>query len=163
VRDYLRVTSWRSSASRLAIKAMSEAAEAMDNPADLINVALEALIKERLDALLLAEGRGSRSLYHRIKQGPKSPTLKHLREWIAQLDWLESHGRIDHLLVGLPPLKLKHFAAEARALDAAEVRNFAPPKRYTLLLCLLHRTRVQCRDQLALMLIKRMAKIRQRA
>lgn len=202
IRDYLRVTSWRSSASRLAIKAMSEAAEAMDNPADLINVALEVLIKERyelpafstldrmarrvravanqryfeailnrlgpeekerLDALLLAEGRGSRSLYHRIKLVPKSPTLKHLREWIAQLDWLESHGRIDHLLAGLPPLKLKHFAAEARALDATEVRNFAPPKRYTLLLCLIHRARVQCRDQLALMLIKRMAKIRQRA
>src|SRR5262249_427867 len=37
-----------------------------------------------------------------------------------------------------------------------------PSKRYTLLLCLIHRTRVQCRDQLALMLIKRMNKIQQR-
>jgi TnpA family transposase len=202
IRDYLRVTSWRSSAGRLAIKAMSEAAETMDNPADLINVALEALIKERyelpafstldrmarrvrtvvnqryfadilnrlgpeemnrLDALLITEGRDSHSPYQRLKQTPKSPTLKHLQQWIDQLDWLESHGRIDHLLAGLPPLKLKHFAAEARALDAAEVKDFTRPKRYTLLLCLVHRTRVQCRDQLALMLIKRMSKIRQRA
>ena len=69
---------------------------------------------------------------------------------------------LGHLLADLPPLKLKHFAAEARALDAAELKDFAPPKRYTLVLCLMHRMRVQCRDQLALMLIKRMQKIQQR-
>ncbi|MGH9916950.1 MAG: DUF4158 domain-containing protein, partial [Pyrinomonadaceae bacterium] len=201
IRDYLRVTSWGSGASRLAIKAVSEAAETMDNPADLINVALEMLIKERyelpafstldrlvrrvrtvvnqryfedilnrlspeetgrLAALLITEERSSRSLYQRLKQLPKSPTLTHLQEWITQFEWLESHGKIDHLLAGLPPLKLKHFAAEAWALDAAEMKDFAPSKRYTLLLCLIHRTRVQCRDQLALMLIKRMSKIQQR-
>jgi hypothetical protein len=201
IRDYLRVTSWGSGASRLAINAVSEAAETKDNPADLINVALETLIKERyelpafstldrlvrrvrtvvnqryfedifnrlspeetahLDALLITEGRGLRSPYQRLKHLPKSPTLTHLQDWITQFEWLESHGKIDHLLVGLPPLKLKHFAAEAWALDAAEMKDFAPAKRYTLLLCLIHRTRVQCRDQLALMLIKRMNKIQQR-
>lgn len=201
IRDYLRVTLWNSGASRLAIKAVSQAAETMDNPADLINVALEMLIKERyelpafstldrlvrrvrtvvnqryfgdilnrlspeetsrLDTLLITEGRSSRSPYQRLKQLPKSPTLTHLQEWITQFEWLESHGKIDHLLAGLPPLKLKHFAAEARALDAAEMKDFAPSKRYTLLLCLIHRTRVQCRDQLALMLIKRINKIQQR-
>jgi Domain of unknown function (DUF4158)/Tn3 transposase DDE domain len=181
IRDYLRVTSWNTGASRLAIKAVSEAAETKDNPADLINVALETLIKERyelpafstldrlvrrvrtvvnqryfeeifnrlspeetarLDALLIMEGRGSRSPYQRLKHLPKSPTLTHLQEWITQFEWLESHGKIDHLLAGLPPLKLKHFAAEAWALDAAEMKDFAPSKRYTLLLCLIHRTRV---------------------
>jgi hypothetical protein len=35
---------------------------------------------------------------------------------------------------------------EARALDPAELKDFAPPKRYALLLCLIHRMRVQCRD-----------------
>jgi len=201
IRDYLRVTPWGTGASRLAIKAVSEAAETKDNPADLINVALEMLIKERyelpafstldrlvrrvrtvvnqryfedvfnrlspeetarLDALLIIEGRGSRSPYQRLKHLPKSPTLTHLQDWITQFEWLESHGKIDHLLAGLPPLKLKHFAAEAWALDAAEMKDFAPSKRHTLLLCLIHRTRVQCRDQLALMLIKRMSKIQQR-
>lgn len=201
IRDYLRVTPWGTDASRLAIRAVSEAAETKDNPADLINVALEILIKERyelpafstldrlvrrvrtvvnqryfedifnrlspeetarLDALLIAEGRGSRSPYQRLKHLPKSPTLTHLQDWITQFEWLESHGKIDHLLAGLPPLKLKHFAAEAWALDAAEMKDFAPAKRYTLLLCLIRRTRVQCRDQLALMLIKRMNKVQQR-
>jgi hypothetical protein len=170
----------------------------MDNPADLINVALETLIKKRyelpafstldrlvrrvrtvvnqrdfhtiltrlsqddatrLDELLNPERHGFRSPYQRLKQLPKSPSLQHLRDWLAQLEWLLSLGDSTHLLADLPPLKLKHFAAEARALDAAELKDFAPPKRYTLLLCLMHRMRVQCRDQLALMLIKRMQKI----
>ncbi len=202
IRNYLRVTSWGRKASRLAIKAISEAAKTMDNPADLINVALEALIKERyelpafstldrlarrvrnvvnqryqqqvlsrlnqdetvhLDELLKTEGRGARSSYQRLKQLPKSPTLNHLKDWLDQLEWLHSLGAIDHLLSDLPPLKLKHFSAEARALDAGELKDFAPPKRYTLLLSLIHRMRVQCRDQLALMLIKRINKIQQRA
>ena len=201
IRDYLRVSPWGTGASRLAIKAVSEAAATKDNPADLINVALEMLIKDRyelpafstldrlvrrvrtvvnqryfedifnrlspeetarLNVLLITEGRGSRSPYQRLKHLPKSPTLTHLQDWITQFEWLESHGKIGHLLKGLPPLKLKHFAAEAWALDAAEMKDFAPAKRYTLLLCLIHQTRVQCRDQLALMLIKRMSKIQQR-
>lgn len=111
-----RLIPWGASARWLAIKAVSEAAETKDNPADLINVALETLIKERyelpafstldrlvrrvravvnhryfedifnrlspeetarLDALLITEGRGSRSPYQRLKHLPKSPTLTH--------------------------------------------------------------------------------------
>jgi hypothetical protein len=44
----------------------------------------------------------------------------------------------------------------------AGLKDFAPPKRYTLLLCLMHRMRVRRRDQLALMFIKHMQKIQQR-
>ena len=201
IRAYLRVTSWGPAARRMAIQAVSTAATTMDNPADLINVALETLVKERyelpafstldrlvrrvrtvvnqryfttllerlrpadlaqLDALLQTDGASLRSPYQRLKQLPKSPTLTHVQDWITQLEWLESYGSFDPLLAELPPLKRKHFAAEAKALDAAELKDFAPPKRYTLLVCLLHRMQVQCRDQLALMLIKRMSKIQQR-
>jgi hypothetical protein len=201
IRTYLHVTTWGQAARRLIIKAVAGAAETMDNPADLINVALETLIKERyelpafstldrlvgrvrtvvnqryfhtiltrlsqedatrLDGLLNTEGHGFRSPHQRLKQLPKRPSLPHLQDWITQLEWLLSLGDITPPLVDLPPLKLKHFAAEARALDAAELTDVAPPKRYTLLLYLIHRMRVQCRDQLALMLIKRMQRIQQR-
>ncbi|MGH9821978.1 MAG: Tn3 family transposase [Blastocatellia bacterium] len=200
IRDYLRVTGWGKDARKQAMKAVIEAAGTMDNPADLINVALESLIKERyelpafstldrivrrlrnlvnqryfneilgrltwheenmLGEILESDSPAAKSSYQRLKQLPKSPTLKHLKEWLAQLEWLVSLGNIDHLLANLPPLKVKHFAAEAKALDVAELRDFKPPKRYTLILCLIHRARVQCRDQLVLMLIKRMNKIHQ--
>ncbi|ODS63414.1 MAG: transposase, partial [Arenimonas sp. SCN 70-307] len=65
-------------------------------------------------------------------------------------------------LADVPELKRKHFAAEARVLDAAELRDFGPAKRHALLLCLIHRARVQTRDDLAEMFIKRMGNLHNR-
>jgi Domain of unknown function (DUF4158) len=45
IRDYLHVTSYNPTAQKLAASAMTQAAETMDYPADLINVAIEALVK----------------------------------------------------------------------------------------------------------------------
>lgn len=201
IREHLGVTVYGKPASRLAITAVSDAAATMDNPADLINVALERLIKEsyelpafstldrlvgrvrtvvnqrffrtvlnrlsqddlrRLDRLLGSDPHSRKSAYHQLKQLPKTPTLSHLQQWLDHLEWLTALGEADIPLAGLPPIKVKHFAAEAKALDAGELKDFSPPKRFTLLLCLIQRMRVQARDQLAVMLIKRMSKIQQR-
>ena len=202
IRAYLHVTVYEKAARHLAVRAVYDAAQTMDNPADLINVALETLIKERyelpafstldrlvrrvrtlvnyhffltvfhrlsaadrerFDALLTADPRLRRSVYNRLKQLPKRPTLTHLQEWLEHLAWLMSLGEVDTPLVGLPPIKRKHFAAEAKALDAAEMKDFTAPKRCTLLLCLIQRMRTQTRDQLAEMFIKRMHTFRQHA
>jgi hypothetical protein len=174
----------------------------MDNPADLINVALETLIKERyelpgfstldrlarhvrtlvnrrfsltifqrlsapdctrLEELLVVDPRLHRSPYNRLKQLPKRPTLTHLQDWLTHREWLLTLGETQQPLTGLPPIKLKHFAAEAKALDVAEMRAFSPPKRYTLLLCLIHRIRTQTQDELAEMFIKRMSALQNHA
>jgi len=58
----------------------------------------------------------------------------------------------------LTPTKIRHFAAEAQVLDAAELKDITPPKRYTLLLCLIHRAQIQARDDLAEMFLKRIAR-----
>jgi len=202
IRTYLQVLAYGRDARHRAIRAVYEAAQTMDNPADLINVALETLIKERyelpafstldrlvrrvrtlvnrrffvsifqrlsradqerLDALLTSDPRLRRSPYNRLKQVPKRPTLTHLQEWLYHLTWLLSLGAVDPLLDGLPPLKRKHFALEAKALDAAEIKDFTAPKRYALLLCLIQRMRTQTRDQLGEMFIKRMHTFRQHA
>lgn len=200
IRSYLSVMVYGKSAARLITEVVSAAAETMDNPADLINVALETLIKERyelpafstldrligrirtainkrlfqsvfnhltkndkvkFDEMFESDQRLRRSSYNRLKQLPKSPTLSHLQEWLDQLEWLTSLGDVNGPLAGLAPIKIKHFAAEAKALDASEMKDFNLPKRYTLLLSLIFRCRVQVRDQLAVMLIKRMNKIQQ--
>lgn len=202
IRTYLQVLAYGRDARHRAIRAVYEAAQTMDNPADLINVALETLIKERyelpafstldrlvrrvrtlvnqrffgavfhrlstadqerLDALLITDPRLHRSVYNRLKQVPKQPTLTHLQEWFDHLTWLLSLGAVEHPLGGLPPLKRKHFALEAKALDAAEMKDFTAPKRYALILCLIQRMRTQTRDQLAEMFIKRMHTFRQHA
>lgn len=195
IREYLGVTAYGSAARHVAVRAVYAAAQTMDNPADLINVALETLIKERyelpgfttldrvarrirtlvnrrffltifqrlsaadctrLEDLLVVDPRSHRSLYNRLKQLPKRPTLTHLQDWLTHREWLLTLGETQTPLAGLPPIKLKHLAAEAKALDVAEIRDFTPPKRYTLLLCLIHRMHTQTQDHLAEMFIKRM-------
>jgi TnpA family transposase len=202
IREYLGVTAYSAAACHVAARAIYEAAQTMDNPADLINVALETLIKERyelpgfstldrlvrrirtlvnrrffltifqrlaaadctrLEELLVVDPRLHRSPYNRLKQLSKRPTLTHLQDWLTPREWLLTLGETHEPLTGLPPIKLKHFAAEAKALDVAEIRDFTPPKRYTLLLCLIHRMRTQTQDHLAEMFIKRMNTLQHRA
>ncbi|MCY7278268.1 MAG: Tn3 family transposase [Phormidesmis sp. CAN_BIN44] len=45
VRDYLRVTSYNPTAQKLIAASIAQASEIMDHPADLINVAIETLVK----------------------------------------------------------------------------------------------------------------------
>ena len=170
----------------------------MDHPADLVNVALETLIRARrelpafstLDRLVrrvrylvhqrvfaqvvqrcppapLEQPRRAapvapppcHSGYQRLKEAPKRPTLRHLQALLDRLAWMAPLADTPTLLAGLPAAKLRHFAAEAKALDAAEMRNMTAPKRTTLLLALLHRARVQGIDDLATMFCKRIATI----
>ena len=49
IRDYLRVKVYGDEARRVATEAVAEAAASMDDPADLINVAIEELVKERFE------------------------------------------------------------------------------------------------------------------
>ena len=66
-------------------------------------------------------------------------------------------------LRGLAPALVQHFATEAKARYAGEMREMRAPKRYTLLLCLIHRMRVRTRDDLVEMFLKRMATIPKQA
>ena len=198
---YLNVRSYSDGGLAVAAQAMREAAATMDNPADVINAAIEELVRSRielpafatldrlarrvrtlvnsgyfrligarlsneekrqLDGLLIRNENAKKSPLQAIKRLPKRASLQHfqdLLDHIAELDTLV--GKPEHL-ADVPDIKRKHFAAEARALDAAELRDFRPDKRHALLLCLIHRARVQTRDDLAEMFIKRMGNIHNR-
>ena len=84
----------------------------------------------------------------------KSATLHHLQQLIKHLEWLTEIGSYKEIIKVLPA-KIKHFAEEANALDAGEMKDFSPTKRYTLLVCLIHQAAVRTRDFLAEMFIKR--------
>lgn len=115
--------------------------------------------KERLDSLLKAGGKAGKSPLQEVKRLPKRSSLKHFQELIDHMAQLDDLVDTEGALAGIPELKRKHFAAEARALDAAELKDFRPAKRHAVMLCLIHRARVQVRDDLAEMFIKRMSKI----
>ncbi|NHN33221.1 Tn3 family transposase [Paenibacillus agricola] len=111
--------------------------------------------KQKLDQLLEPSRFRSRSDFNYIKELPKSPKFSHFKELQAKYAWLQSLGGVERLLEGVPNAKIKHFAAEARALDRSEIGKFLPPKRYMLLLSMIQRASVHTRDHLVEMFIKR--------
>ena len=200
IRRHLGVRAYGDNARRTAAEALAEAALTMDDPADLVNVAIEELVKERfelpafstldrlarhvryavnarlfgrvdgllaprgrerLDGLLEADRRG-RSDLNALKAPPKSPTVKNLGELQERLLWLESFGNTQGLLEGTTNAKVTHLAAQARALDAAELKGIGPEKRRAMLVCLVHRAKVTARDGLAEMLVKMLGRTHNR-
>jgi len=204
IREYLHLKPiYSRETRRIAVRRVYEAAQVMDNPADLINIAVEQLRLqqcelptfpaldrmvtrvrhvvhrrvfkqvmaklsaqdlERLDGLMkTTEVVQRHTSFQEIKEAPKKPSLTHLDVLLDHLTWLESLGEVDGPLSGVPPALLQHFATEAKALHAGELREVQPPKKYTLLLCLIYRMRVRTRDDAAEMFVRRVEKIHKQA
>jgi hypothetical protein len=94
---------------------------------------------------------------------PQRPSRKHLKESVDHLEWLESLGNVGTELKDIAPSLIRDFAKQARTTDAGELKDFTPAKRYTLLLCLIHRTKARTRDAVAGTLVKRISTIHKRA
>lgn len=203
IREVLDLKAYGPPARKAFLRAMVEAARTKDDLADLINVALEELIRCRfelpafgtldraahhahavvahgiyrqvehrlsletraaLDALFIVEPGTFWSAWQDLKRDPASPTLTHMKLLIAHLVSISERRNLlaPHLFTGVPHSKIKQFAAEAKTLDAARMREMLPRKRYTLAAALLSVQSAQALDDLAEMLIKRMLAIHQK-
>ena len=202
IRSYLQVTPFDKQARHLISETVSQYAYVMDNPADLINVAIEMLVKDRyelpgfntlnrlvcrlrtrvnyqlfsqvihqldeeyisyLDSFLEIHPVHQRSPYNDLKKLPKKSSRNHLNDLLVHLTWLESLGDVSPYLQKINPSKIQHWAAEAKSLDASEIKNITQPKRATLLLCLIYTNCVKTRDNLVMMFLKQMQKIHNKA
>lgn len=198
IREYLQVNQFNQTGLHLAIKAVNESATVMDNPADLMNVAIAELVKnryelpgfntlnrlvrrvrnvvnqrlfslvlsrissdyqERLLDLLERHPLEYQTSFNSLKQLPKSPTRNNINDFIVHLIWLDSVGDVKPILKDITTAKIHHFAAEARVLDAREIKDFSLSKRITLILCLIYAAQVTARDSLVEMFLKQMRSI----
>jgi len=123
--------------------------------------------KERcrtIDRLLEADGIDKRSLWQSLKADAGAPTLKQIRLWTKRLSWLKSLDlHAARFFAGVPALRVRSFALEARSLDAARMLEMEPQKRYTLAAALLSRQIARCLDDLGEMLIKKVRKMHHQA
>ncbi|MGF1600438.1 MAG: Tn3 family transposase [Thermosynechococcaceae cyanobacterium] len=202
IRTHLGVTSYGPEAHQIAVAAVAKAALIKDHPADLINVAIEELIKSRfelpaystldqlamtiryntheqlfeqvstqlsqaeqiyLDQLIKPQSEEAELTLNQLKAPPKKATLSHLKELQSKYESLMSFAEAQRILAELTPAKIKYFAAQAQALDVAELSKINPAKRRTFLVCLIYRAQVKSRDHLAEMFLKRMLSINNRA
>ena len=113
----------------------------------------------RIEALFVPEPETRFTPWNTLKQEPDSPTLTHLKLWLDRQVWLAQFQIALPVLEGIPDVKVKHCAAEARTLDAARMAEIEPRKRLTLAASLLRVQSVRVLDDLAEMLIKRLSSI----
>ncbi|MCU1126932.1 Tn3 family transposase [Stenotrophomonas maltophilia] len=117
-----------STLERLAIAAREQVHDAHYRQiTDALTPAMRALI----DELLLTPPGSHHSGWHALKREPKRPTNKEVRHYLQHIQ------RLRTLAEQLPPIdvsvpKLKQFRAMARALDASELAELVPVKRYAL-------------------------------
>lgn len=119
--------------------------------------------RQFLDGLINKEWGQRQSQFNQIKKNAKRASKKHLELLLDHLHWLDSLIDVERPLKDLPYAKLRHFASQAMALDAAELKDLKPEKRNTLILALIRSMRVRARDDLTEMFIRRMATIHKRA
>ena len=119
--------------------------------------------QQMLSSLLRLDGSSPFTAFDRLKEPPKSATLTHLDEWLSRLIWLQSLGSMEPLIKDLRPLKIIHFAEIARSLYPSDLLDFTPPKRFTLLSCLLFQAIVSTRDEIIQMFLKRMSTLTDKA
>jgi TnpA family transposase len=123
-----------------------------------IDAQLSDADKAQLDALLDVRA-GGKSLLFQLKKRARKDSASNLRALLDHVDFLDGLVGLDGVLDDVPHVKRRHFAAEAAAMDASELRDYAPVKRRALLACLLAHARATTRDEIADMFIRRMAKI----
>jgi TnpA family transposase len=118
-------------------------------------------VQARLDTLFLRAAETPQSVWERAKREPKSPTVTHMQEFLAHLQWLRTWDMPASIFADLPAVKRQQWAAEAQALPAYEMRRLRWRKRYALAAALLRRQVAKALDELTEMFLRRMHKLHQ--
>ena len=161
IRDYLDVRPYGPAAQRAMIHALAEAASTKYELEDLINVAIEQLVRQRfelpvfdtlnraarrvratltralyervfsvlsqddlgrIDALFITDLTTLRTPWNELKADAGNPTLSHLRDLVVRQRWLATQVVGFAALADIPAVKVRHFAEEAKTLDAARMQ-----------------------------------------
>jgi TnpA family transposase len=199
IREHLRIGAYGREARRVMVETMTWAARTKDEPADLINAAIEELIRRRwelpvfntlqraalhvraavsrgyyreitfalsgeavlqINRLFQTDAATRQSIWNDLRQDVGYASLSNFRDLVAYFQWLAPEAaKVRSSLAGAPDVKIKHFAAEARTLDAGRMLTLEPRKRYALAACCLVAQTAQTLDDLGGIFIRRLRRI----
>jgi len=202
IRAYLDIKSYRDGGKEIVTQAIHHAAKTLNDPVDLINVAIEQLIYNRcelpaysslnriavniraavnqalytsissrlssqdmtvLDQLPQLRDEASQTDFIVLKSVPGKPLLTEMRRLENRLRWLEGLLDTDNLLKGISLARIQNFSDEARSLETYDLRDIGRERRYTLLVCLIHQAKIQNRDHLVEIFLKRIRRVHKKA
>jgi TnpA family transposase len=124
-----------------------------------VHGALDDVQRATIKRLFHRDATDPTSLWQRLKRDPQQPTIKHIREHLAHVRWLQALNTGRQALDGIPEAKLQRVADEARALNIARMHETQEAKRVALAVALIRVRTAQALDDLADMLIRRMQKL----
>ena len=198
IREFCEVKPYGLQSKKMILDKISERAAVIDNPSDLINIAVEELANAKfelpafstLDRLvhhirnkinselynkiysgltetqinvfldqLVKKDDESFTKFQQLKQYPKNPTLRHLKDLLNHLTWLMSFGQLNLIFKDIAISKIECFASEAYILDAAEMKDMGSTKQTALIASLIYISSMKNRDYLAEMFIRRLSSI----
>jgi hypothetical protein len=201
IRVRLQVTAYSRAVRPFLLTTGEEAAETKEDLADIINVLIETLVRQRyelpafstlervafttralvnrryhhriavrltatqraqLDTLLTRAADARRSPWDTLKQPAKNPTVKHMREAVAQLQWLQQQDLPASVFADVSAVKLEQFAAEARSLDLYDLNRLRWSKRYALAAIVVRQQVAKAVDELTEMFLRQMHKLHTR-
>lgn len=106
---------------------------------------------EIFNRLLILQDTTQRTLFDKIKNLPKRPSINRFHDYLDHFHWLMSFGNIMHCLDGIAKVKIEQFAEEANQLTADELNDCNTAKRYTLIASLIYRSQANAKDAIAVM------------
>jgi len=120
------------------------------------------LIK-KFDELLQRSPDNNRSPYDTLKQLPRSPTVSHFRELLQHHNWLMEMGDMSRFTHDIAKVKLAQFAAQAKSLDASDMREMAGHTRYGLMVSFVLYAQHEAKDSLVTTYCKAIFKMHYKA
>ena len=202
IRSYLQVTAYGKDSQKIIEKAITEAAQTKEDIVDIINVAIEELVRlrhelpafstllraaykgrskvnqnfyqqiydattedsrKRIDKLFVINENQITSSWNYLKTEPKRPTRNNIKEHVAYFEWLSKYTVDTKALDKIPDVKVKQFSAEAKSLNASQMKELKAYKKYAVAVALVHVQLAKALDDLADILIKSVTKIHNKA
>ena len=198
IRKRLGVVSWGAKARELVQATMRKTAQARTDPADIINSAIDALIRHgfelpaldtlrrlagtahskvnavqwsevcdclpfeqrlALEAMLVVDPKTQKSPFAKLCTAPGRASRRNLNALIDRYLWLQQLPESTTALHSISDSKILQWSNEARRLNALELREYITPRRYTLLMAVIHDARSQVLDDLTQMLLRLVRKV----
>ena len=109
--------------------------------------------------MLAKQSDETRSSWFKLKQEPKQPNTKTMREFVQHINWLLSINQGWEALDNIPKVKLKRFADEAKSLNLYEISRITENKRVTLVAALIAEQTSIASDDFSEMFVRQVKKM----
>lgn len=115
--------------------------------------------RNQLQNLLDVDPETMRSPWNQLRQDSGKVTLKEINTAIERLQWIRSIDLPFDLFASVPYIKFRHFAMEAKSLNANRIDSIAFPKKLVLIAAMVKTALARTIDDISIMIIKKIRKI----